>query len=79
MKIRNYKFYLDEYGYIIACRAVQDNDFEFTGQMSQYREVLASFGYGGYYKFINGEFVLDEERKSEMLKKWEEEHKENVS
>ena len=79
MKIHNYKFYLEEKGYIIACGVVQGDDYDFTGQMSQYPEVLKSFEYGGWYKFINGEFVLDEERKAEMLKKWEEEHKDNVS
>ena len=70
MKIHNYKFYLNEDGYIIACSVVYGNDFDFTGQMSQYKEVLDSFGYDGYYKFKNGVFVLDEERKAKQEEFW---------
>lgn len=72
MIIHNYKFYLDEDGYIVACGATLDNDYDFTGQMGQYKEVLNSFAYGGWYKFIDGKFVLDEERKALKLKEHEE-------
>lgn len=75
MNTRNYKFYFDKNGYIVACGAVEDNDFDFTGQMSQYRAVLDSFDYGGYYKFENGKFILDEERKALKLKEYEERNK----
>ena len=79
MKIRNYKFDFDG-EYIIGFHPpYEGEEVEYVGQMGQHMEVVESIQYGGYYKFINGEFILDEERKSEMLKKWEEEHKDNVS
>ena len=77
MKIRNYKFQYND-GYIVGFYPPDEGETpDFVGQMALFPDVNDSFIYGGYYKFINGEFVLDEERKEEMLKKWEEEH--NVS
>ena len=73
MKIHNYNFLRDG-DYLIACMAVKE-DGEFVGQMAQYREVLDSFGYGGWYKFENGKFILDEERKALKLKEYEEANK----
>ena len=72
MTIHNYKFYLDEDGYIVGCNTTLDNDYDFTGQIAQYKEVLNSFIYGGWYKFVDGKFVLDEERKALKLKEHEE-------
>lgn len=77
MIINNYKFEYDDVYIIGFCAVAKGNDYDFTGQMSQHMDVVDSIQYGGYYKFIKGEFVLDEVRKEEMLKKWEEEH--NVS
>ena len=76
MVINNYKFLYDN-EYIIGFYTTKEDDYDFTGQMVQHMDVVDSIQYGGYYKFVNGEFVLDEVRKEEMLKKWDEEH--NVS
>ena len=73
MKIHNYKFLRDG-DYLIACMAVNEEG-EFVGQMAQFREVLDSFGYGGWYKFEDGKFILDEERKALKLKEYEEANK----
>lgn len=73
MIIRNYVFERDG-DYLIACMAVHENG-EFVGQMSQYPKVLDSFPYGGWYKFENGKFILDEERKALKLKEYEEANK----
>lgn len=75
MITHNYKFYLNEDDYIIACCAVLGDNYDFTGQMSQHREVLESFGYDGWYKFKDGKFILDEERKALKLKEYEERNK----
>lgn len=71
MKIRNYKFIYDG-DYIIGFYATLEKDYDFVGQMAQYPDVSTSIEYGGWYKFINGEFVLDEERKALKLKEYEE-------
>lgn len=71
MKIHNYKFIYDG-DYIIGFYATLKEDYDFVGQMAQYRDVVESCQYGGYYKFVNGEFVLDEERKALKLKEYEE-------
>ena len=72
MIINNYKFEFDEDGYIVGFSAVDDDNYDFTGQMSQHMDVVDSISYGGYYKFIEGAFVLDEERKALKLKEHEE-------
>ena len=77
MKIRNYKFDFDGI-YIIGFHPPLENEEkDFTGQMAQYPEVVDSIQYGGYYKFENGAFVLDEERKALKLKEYEERMNEN--
>ena len=77
MVIRKYKFDYND-GYIVCCRPPMENESpEFEGQMAFFPEVLDSFGYGGYYKFINGAFVLDEERKALKIKEYEERMNEN--
>ena len=72
MKINNYKFNFDEQGYLIGFYATTGDDFDFTGQMAQYPEVVESLSRGGWYKFENNTFILDENRKEEMLAKEQE-------
>lgn len=47
--------------------------YDFYGQMADYPEVSESLHYGGWYKFIDGGFVEDTERKAEMIAKKERE------
>ena len=77
MVVRNYKFFRDKEGYLTACLGTieESEESEFVGQMAQFREVLDSFGYGGWYKFEDGKFILDEERKALKLKEYEEANK----
>lgn len=72
MVINNYKFQFDEDGYIVGFYAVEGDDYDFTGQMAQHMDVVDSIEKGGYYKFVNGAFVLDEERKAQKEKEREE-------
>ena len=72
MIINNYKFNFDEQGYLIGFYATNGDDFDFTGQMAQYPEVVESLSHGGWYKFENNTFILDENRKEEMLAKEQE-------
>lgn len=76
IKLRKYVFIKDN-EYIIGCYSVIGNEYDYKGQMALHMNVIESFKYGGWYKYNEGEFILDEERKAEMLKKWEEEN--NVS
>lgn len=72
MKIRNYKFDFDG-EYIIGFRPpLEGEEKDFTGQMAQYPDVVDSIQYGGWFKFVDGAFVLDEERKALKLKEYEE-------
>ena len=75
MKIRDYKFIFSE-NYVIGFRPPLDNEEkDFVGQMAQYMDVVDSIQYGGWYKFENGQFILDEERKALKLKEYEEANK----
>lgn len=65
MKQNKYKFnYLNNY--ITGFQAVLDDNYDFQGQMAEYPDVLNSFP-EGWYKFENGEFVLDQTRKDEVI------------
>lgn len=61
-KIRNYKVYTDQNGYVTGYGATLLNDYDFKGQMSDYPDATE-----GWTKFINGQFVEDEQKKSEIL------------
>lgn len=74
MKIHNYKFTYKD-GYIVGFCATNNEDFDFVGQMSQHMDVVESIQYGGWYKFEDGQFILDEERKALKLKEYEEANK----
>lgn len=72
MKIRNYKFDFDGEYIIEFHPPLEGEEKDFTGQMAQYPDVVDSIRYGGWFKFENGTFVLDEERKALKLKEYEE-------
>ena len=61
MVIHKYKINLNEEGYVVGFMAVLDDDYDYEGQMAQYPNVC-----DGYTKFINGAFVVDEEKKQEI-------------
>lgn len=65
MKINKYKFNFTN-NYITGFQAVLDDAYDFEGQMANYPDVLDSLP-EGWYKFENGEFVLDQTRKDEVL------------
>ena len=63
MKLNYYKLTLNADGYIIGFNAVpMGTDYDYYGQMSQYPEATH-----GWTKFIDGQFVVDEIKKAEIL------------
>ena len=71
MSINKYKLSINNDGYIEGFYSVENGDYDFEGQMANYPEVCE-----GWYKFENNEFVVDEEKKIEILEKREEEARE---
>ena len=61
MATHKYRINLNEDGYVVGFMAVLDDDYDYVGQMAQFPNVC-----DGYIKFINGEFVVDEEKKQEI-------------
>lgn len=63
MKLNYYKFTKNADGYIIGYQSVpMGTDHDYFGQMSQYPEATH-----GWTKFIDGEFIVDEAKKAEIL------------
>ena len=63
MKLNYYKFVVDADGCIIGYQSVPNgSEYDFYGQMSQVPDAIR-----GWTKFINGEFIIDEARKTEIL------------
>lgn len=61
-----YNFVFED-NYIVGFYAVLEGiPYDFYGQMADYPDVLESFP-EGWYKFNNNEFILDENRKQEVL------------
>ena len=50
-----------------------EQEYDFYGQMADYPDVIDSISYGGWYKFNNNVFVIDNTRKDEMIAKREQE------
>lgn len=69
MKELNHYIFFRDGDYITGFCNVED-DGEFYGQMADYPDVIDSITYGGWYKFENGTFVEDAERKTEMMEKY---------
>ena len=61
MVIHNYKFKYNENGYITGFEAVEDNDYDYTGQLANMSDLCK-----GWYKFINGSFIVDDAKKNEI-------------
>ncbi len=61
MTINKYKLILDENGYIKGFYTVEE-DYDFVGQMSEFPEAC-----DGWTKCVNGELIVDEEKKQEIL------------
>ncbi|MBQ0112842.1 MAG: hypothetical protein KBT03_06920, partial [Bacteroidales bacterium] len=53
-----YKFTFNENGYIIGGGAVSDDNYDWAGQMSDYKEPRLDYG---CYKLVNGNIVKDEQ------------------
>ena len=53
-------------GYVNGFHDTLDDQYDFIGQMSDYQDVLFSIP-EGWYKFEDGEFILDQERKNTIL------------
>lgn len=63
MKLNYYKFLKNADGYIIGYQSVPaGTEYDYYGQMSQHQEVTH-----GWTKFIDGNFVIDETKKAEIL------------
>lgn len=61
MAINKYKMILDENGYIEGFYTVEE-DYDYEGQMSQFPDAC-----DGWTKCVNGELIVDEEKKQEIL------------
>lgn len=61
-KINNYRIRLDENGYVNGFYAVIEGEYDFRGQMADYPEACE-----GWTKFENGTFVIDQEKKAEII------------
>ena len=63
MKLNYYKFTLNADGYIIGFHAVPSNqEYDYYGQMSQFPDAIR-----GWTRFADGNFVIDETKKAEIL------------
>ena len=68
-EIRHYKLIFDDNNFVIGFYTVLDEmDADFNGDVPEDLE-------NGWYRFIKGEFFVDEERKAEIIKEREEEAK----
>lgn len=66
--IINYVIHSNDEGYIDSCWAVLDDTYNYTGQLADFPDITE-----GWYKFVNNEFVIDEEKKAEIIAEKEKE------
>ena len=59
--LNRYKLTIKD-GYINGFCAVEDGDYDYYGQMADFPEAC-----DGWTKFENGEFIIDENKKAEIL------------
>ena len=59
---RKYKFNYNEGNYIVGFVSVTDNNYDYEGQMADFPEACE-----GWTKFENGTFVIDEDKKAEII------------
>ena len=63
MKLNYYKLTLNADGYIIGYQSVPiGTEYDYYGQMSQFPDAIR-----GWTKFADGNFVIDETKKAEIL------------
>ena len=63
MKLNYYKFMKNADGYIIGYQSVPiGTEYDYYGQMSQFPDAIR-----GWTKFADGNFVIDETKKAEIL------------
>lgn len=62
-----YQLIINDGGYIAGFDQGSEDEYDFYGQMADYPDVCS-----GWYKCINHELVVDEERKAEIIKRREE-------
>ena len=60
--IIRYKIITNTDGYVDSFYDVVGDEYDYEGQMSDYPEVTE-----GWYIFINNEFIIDENKKAEIL------------
>ena len=60
--VNKYKIIINTDGYVDSFYDVIDGDYDYEGQLSSYVDLTE-----GWYKFVNNEFVVDENKKAEIL------------
>lgn len=60
--LNRYKLIFNEDGYLQGFYAVLDDDYDYYGQMADFPDACE-----GWTKFENGEFVVDEAKKAEII------------
>lgn len=60
--LNRYKILTNEEGYVNGFYAVLDDNYDYYGQMADYPEACE-----GWVKFENGEFIVDEDKKAEII------------
>lgn len=60
--VNKYKIINNTDGYVDSFYDVLDDDYDYVGQLSLYNDLTE-----GWYKFINNEFIVDEDKKAEIL------------
>lgn len=57
--------------YVVGAYAVNEgSDYDYYGQIAEYPDIAE-----GWYKLVNNDFVIDEQKKAEIIAKREEEAK----
>lgn len=60
--LNKYKVFLNNDGYVVGFCTVEDDDYDYYGQMADFPDAC-----DGWYKFEKGSFVMDEKKKEEIL------------
>lgn len=71
MKTNKYILVLNKENYIIGFHTTNDDRFDYEGQLANIPDLCE-----GWYKFEDGNFIVDETKKAEIIAKREEEAKE---
>lgn len=71
MKTNKYVLALNKEDYIIGFHTTNDDKFDFEGQLANITDLCE-----GWYKFEDGDFIVDEKKKAEIIAEREQEEKE---